>query len=155
MPKLSLNLPTREATIKTAQLIGSHLKGGEVIELVSDIGGGKTTFTKGLAEGAKTETTARSPSFVIEHQYRAHHLIIHHLDFYRLNEPGIMRQMVIEVLNNKTATLVVEWSDIIKDILPKDRLVVKFKVLSQTKRQLDLTYPTSYSYLMKDYKQTC
>jgi len=63
----------------------------EIIELRSDLGGGKTTFTQGLAAGAGSKDAVSSPTFTLKKIYRAGELHIYHYDFYRLNEPGILK----------------------------------------------------------------
>lgn len=139
-----------ELTKDIADLIGQNLKGGEVIELISDVGGGKTTFTKGLARGMGSSETVRSPSFALEHEYKAKELTLYHLDFYRLSEPGIMKQMLEESLEDGKAIIVVEWSEIIKEVLPQKRLQVMIKSKTENERELFITYPDELDYLVKD-----
>ena len=138
-----------EQTIDIAKRIGARLKGGEVVEIISDLGGGKTTFTKGLSAGAGSVDKVRSPSFTIENVYVAKTLTIYHLDFYRLNDSGIMANELTEKLSDKSAVVVIEWADIIENILPKNRLVIKIKVTGDQSRQFDISYPDQLSYLVK------
>ncbi|MBX4191001.1 tRNA (adenosine(37)-N6)-threonylcarbamoyltransferase complex ATPase subunit type 1 TsaE, partial [Candidatus Saccharibacteria bacterium] len=74
-------------TESIGSLIGASLKGGEVIELRSDLGGGKTTFVRGLAAGAGSKANVTSPTFTLSRLYPAKNFSIHHFDFYRLNDP--------------------------------------------------------------------
>src|ERR1700679_221405 len=99
-----------EETIGLAAAIGGRLRGGEVIELASDLGGGKTTFVRGLAQGAGSGDTVSSPSFTLTNQYEAGDLTIYHFDFYRLLEAGIVRDELAEVLADPQAVVVVEWA---------------------------------------------
>ncbi len=81
-----------EATQSLAQSLGKFMRGGEIIDLVSDVGGGKTTFTKGLARGLLVEEVVQSPTFTISRLYHARDgLELHHFDFYRLPEAGDSR----------------------------------------------------------------
>ncbi|HUY53392.1 MAG TPA: tRNA (adenosine(37)-N6)-threonylcarbamoyltransferase complex ATPase subunit type 1 TsaE, partial [Candidatus Dormibacteraeota bacterium] len=73
-------------TLTLAKKIGSKLKGGEVIELVGDLGSGKTTFVSGIALGAKSHDLVSSPTFVISKKYKTPTLEIYHFDLYRLDE---------------------------------------------------------------------
>lgn len=59
-----------DATEKLAEQLGKNLRGGEVIELVSDLGGGKTTFVRGLARGAGSSNHVASPTFTISRVYK-------------------------------------------------------------------------------------
>ncbi len=129
-------------------MIGSKLKGGEVIELVSDLGGGKTTFVKGLAKGMDSQDIARSPSFTLDNQYASDDLVIHHFDFYRLFEPGVMRDELAEVLQDPRAVAVIEWGHIIHDVLPDDRLTIEIRATENDYRQLTFSYPKKLSYLV-------
>jgi tRNA threonylcarbamoyladenosine biosynthesis protein TsaE len=136
------------ATLELAGQIGRNMHGGEVIELMSDLGGGKTAFVRGLAVGLGSRDTVRSPSFTLGNQYKAGKLTLHHFDFYRLAEPGIMRDEVAEVLADPQASVVVEWADIIEDVLPIERLTVRIRATSETGRQFTFSYPDRLAYLI-------
>ena len=136
-----------EATIRLAARIGKRLRGGEVIELVSDLGGGKTTFVRGLAEGAGSSDTVSSPSFTLTNQYQAGGLTIYHFDFYRLHEPGIIREELAEIVADPQAVAVVEWADVIADALPVSRLSVTIRPTAETAREFAFQYPESLKYL--------
>jgi tRNA threonylcarbamoyladenosine biosynthesis protein TsaE len=130
-----------------AAAIGSKLKGGEVIELISDLGGGKTTFVKGLARGLGSPEQVRSPSFTLSNQYPAGPLTLWHFDFYRLNEPGIMRDELAEALDDPQAVTAVEWPDIIHDVLPDQRLTVRLINSGENRRDIKISYPPALAYL--------
>jgi tRNA threonylcarbamoyladenosine biosynthesis protein TsaE len=127
--------------------IGRKLHGGEVIELVSDLGGGKTAFVRGLAEGMGSTDTVRSPSFTLGNQYAANKLTLHHFDFYRLDKPGIMERELAEILEDTNAVVVIEWGGITEAVLPRDRLTVQIKPTGETSRQFSFSCPNSLSYL--------
>ena len=67
--ELKLSSNNAEQTELIAVAIGKRLRGGEMIELVSDLGGGKTTFTRGLARGAGSSDVVSSPTFTISKVY--------------------------------------------------------------------------------------
>jgi tRNA threonylcarbamoyladenosine biosynthesis protein TsaE len=137
-------------TAATEQLgadIGERLKGGEIIELRSDLGGGKTTFVRGLAYGAGSSDAVGSPSFTISREYAAPKFTIHHYDFYRLAEPGLMAVELSEVLDDERAVVVVEWADVAEDVLPKDRVIVAITTTGENDRQFGITLPDNLSYL--------
>jgi tRNA threonylcarbamoyladenosine biosynthesis protein TsaE len=135
--------------LKLAAKIGSKLKGGEVIELVSDLGGGKTTFVKGLAKGLGSDDEVHSPSFTLSNEYKAGQLKIYHFDFYRLQEPGIMREELAEAVADLTGVVVVEWPEIVEDVLPPARLIIKIKATGENSRLLTFTYPKNLAYLLE------
>jgi tRNA threonylcarbamoyladenosine biosynthesis protein TsaE len=127
--------------------IGHKLLGGEVVELVSDLGGGKTAFVSGLAKGMGSKDPVRSPSFTLSSQYKAGGLTLHHFDFYRLKEPGIMRNELAEVLEDPKAVVVIEWAGIVKKVLPAKHLTVRIKATGETSRQFNFSCPDSLKYL--------
>ncbi len=133
-----------------AAALGQRLRGGEVIELISDLGGGKTTFVRGLARGLGSSDAVSSPSFTLSNVYKTEQLQLHHFDFYRLHEVGIMRDELAEVVQDPQAVTVVEWGDIVADVLPEQRLSVKIKVLDEDKRQFTFAYPENLNYLFPD-----
>lgn len=128
--------------------IGRNLIGGEVVVLTSELGGGKTTFTHGLVKGIDSKDRVASPTFTISRLYNGKKLNIHHFDFYRLNNPGLIVHELSEVINTPNNVVVIEWPDLISDVLPKDRLTVEFKYLNDNNRKLLFTYPKSLSYLI-------
>lgn len=124
------------------------MRGGEVIELVSDLGGGKTAFTRGLAAGMGSKDVVHSPSFTLSNVYKSANLTIYHFDFYRLAEPGIIANELSEIIDDPKAVVVVEWANIVEDLLPKTRLSIIIESIDETQRQFKLTYPTSLGYLI-------
>lgn len=100
-----------------------------VIELIGDVGTGKTTFTRGLAEGLGIKEPITSPSFTISKSYalpnNKGHLI--HYDFYRLPDPGLMLDDLRENLENSDNAIVIEWGKSIEDLLPNNRTIIKIE----------------------------
>lgn len=128
-----------ESTKNLGRLVGSLLIGGEIIELTGDVGAGKTTFTKGLGLGLGVNETISSPSFTISRAYNARDDInLVHYDFYRLVDAGIMRNELEDSMSDKKNVVVVEWSEIIKDFLPKDRLIIKIAAINEDCREIDV-----------------
>jgi len=137
-------------TLQLAEAAGHKLRGGEVIELVSDLGGGKTTFVRGLAQGAGSHDQVRSPSFTLSNQYRTDSLVLYHFDFYRLAEPGIMRDELAELLSDQKTVVIVEWGGIVEDVLPGERLTITLRATGETSRELIFKYPEKLKYLRPD-----
>jgi len=134
-------------TEKIAEKLGAKLRGGDIIELVSDLGGGKTTFVRGLARGLGSPDKVRSPSFTLAHEYRAGELTLHHYDFYRLDDPGIVARELAEILTDKKAVVVIEWAKLIKQALPQAHLVVSLKLTGEQTRDITFDYPEDYAHL--------
>lgn len=122
-----------------AHTCGKKLKGSETIELVGDVGAGKTTFVKGLARGLGISEPVQSPSFVIFARYSTpDERSLHHYDFYRLDDPGIIAFDLNESLNDKNAITIIEWGNTVSHVLPHQRIIIHFTTLSETSRELDI-----------------
>lgn len=142
-----------EATKKLAKQIGSRLKGGEVIVFSSDLGGGKTTFVRGLAEGFGSADHVASPTFTINAVYgRDDGKQISHFDFYRLDDPGIIKAELEEVIVDEETIVVVEWGKIVKNVLPEDSVEVTIHSVSDEGREFSFKIPESRSYLIDEVK---
>ena len=110
------------------------------IELVGDVGAGKTTFTKGLARGLEITEEITSPTFTISKVYensRGQKLV--HYDFYRLENPGIMVEDLFENLHDPRTVTVIEWADTVSEILPANHLRLEILINDDGSRTLNLT----------------
>jgi tRNA threonylcarbamoyladenosine biosynthesis protein TsaE len=122
---------------KLAAGLAKYLKGGDLIELASDLGGGKTTFVQGLARGLGYHGPVTSPTFALSQIYRlAPSLELHHYDLYRLGHTGVVGDELVEDLQDPQVITVIEWADIAEADLPLDRLKIEFEVVSNTERRL-------------------
>ncbi len=132
-------------TIELAQNFESEKFPNMIICLNGELGSGKTMFTKGIANALGINENITSPTFTIIKEYDGE-LPLYHMDVYRLD--GNTEGIGIEEYFNKGGVVVIEWADTIKDILPKERLDIKFKVLDENKRMLILKpYGTKYEEL--------
>lgn len=134
-------------TIKLGSLFGARCRGGECIVLTSDLGGGKTTFVRGMAQGLGSHEPVHSPSFTITNEYAAGDVTLFHYDFYRLSDPGIMRDELQEALIDTKAVIVIEWADIIADVLPADHVTIAIQTVTEAERSFVFTIPKRLQYL--------
>ena len=131
--------------------IGQSLRGGEIFDLIGDVGAGKTTFIKGLAVGLEIDDDVQSPSFTINRRYDGRDgLTLSHYDFYRLNDAGIMSMEISESLNDPKIITVVEWGESVQDVLPADQIIVRIDYLPDEGRDVELQIPESFAYLDTD-----
>lgn len=144
-----------EDTLQIAKKVGANLKGGETIELASDIGGGKTSFVRGLVAGVNSPDQVASPTFTVSRHYRTidNAFEIRHFDFYRLSDPGLMKSELSEAIELPDVVVIVEWSDIVKDVLPKDRLRVEITATGEDTRHLSFIASENYNYLLNGISQ--
>ena len=111
----------------------------KVIELIGDVGAGKTTFVRGLAKGLGIKEPITSPSFTISKTYAlptGGHFI--HYDFYRLSDPGLMTKDLADNLSNPQNIIVVEWGESVNDILPENRTIINIKYNEDSTREVIL-----------------
>lgn len=117
--------------------LGRVLKGGDVVELVGDVGVGKTTLTKGIAAGMGIHADVQSPTFTISRVYEAHNgLALAHYDFYRLVDAGIMGAELYESVHDAHMVTVLEWASIVAGVLPTDTLVIRLEPVTETSRMV-------------------
>lgn len=124
---------------RLGEKLGGLLVGGEIIELIGDVGAGKTTLTKGIAKGLEIDEDIQSPSFTISRVYDARDgLTLAHYDFYRLQDAGVMADELHETLHTPTAITVIEWADIVSGVLPPDRISIHISPLSDEARKVEI-----------------
>lgn len=125
-----------DATKALGAKLARLLKGGEAIELSSDLGGGKTTFVQGVAAALGYAEPVTSPTFTLSNIYRlADGREIHHYDLYRLNEGGIVGDELAEDLADDNVITLVEWGGVVAGVLPEDRLRIDIEVTGDDERQ--------------------
>lgn len=106
---------------------------------------------RGLAQGIGSRDRVSSPTFTLSNIYKSDNLQIHHFDFYRLEDPGILSEQLAESLDNPKVITVVEWSDIVDHVLPDDRISVEFKPAADNpdERIVTFTFPESKMQLIE------
>jgi len=137
-------------TEMVGRAIGKCLRGSEIIFLEGDLGAGKTTFVKGLVGSLTTKDQVSSPSFVIQNEYITDQFIIHHFDFYRLNEAGIIQNELQDILAAGQDVVIVEWGKLIKSVITRNSLQINFESIDQNKRKIVLECPLELNYLTKN-----
>ena len=147
---MQLKTNSSDETEQLGAYIGSKLIGGEIIELVSDLGGGKTTLVRGISTGAKSKDAVSSPSFTISNVYETETFSIYHYDFYRLDDPGIMAYQLSENLNDIKKVVIIEWGAIIKNILLKPHIILTINQTGEDTRSIIIQYPEESAYIFND-----
>ena len=125
-----------EDTLELAENIESEKFPNMVICLNGELGSGKTIFTKGIANALGIKENITSPTFTIIKEYDGE-LPLYHMDVYKLD--GAFEGVGIEEYFHKGGVVVIEWADTIEEILPEERLDIKFKLVDENKRILILT----------------
>jgi tRNA threonylcarbamoyladenosine biosynthesis protein TsaE len=113
-----------EQTMEVAKRLGEKLKPGHVVCLNGDLGTGKTAFTTGIARSLGIDGYITSPTFTIVNEYTTGSLKMYHFDVYRIDNEDEMFEIGFEEYINGDAITVIEWADLIKGILPENRIEV-------------------------------
>ncbi|HBP12466.1 MAG TPA: tRNA (adenosine(37)-N6)-threonylcarbamoyltransferase complex ATPase subunit type 1 TsaE [Firmicutes bacterium] len=125
-------------TIELAQNIESEKFPNMVICMEGDLGSGKTLFTKAFAKSMGISENITSPTFNIIKEYDGEEgYKLYHMDVYRLSESK--EDIGISEYFNKGGVTIIEWADLISDILPKDRLDIRIKIVDENKRVFYIT----------------
>lgn len=135
-------------TEQLGEQIGRLLRGGELIELAADLGGGKTTMTHGLVRGLGSSDPVASPTFTISREYTGGRLHVYHYDLYRLHEMGVVGETLSEVLGEQDAVVIVEWGDVAGSILPEKRVIVTIKPREDGGRNITVAAPDELAYVV-------
>ena len=136
-------------TIELAQNFESEKFENMIICLDGELGSGKTVFTKGFANALGIEESITSPTFTIIKEYLDGEMPLFHMDVYRLD--GNTEGVGIEEYFDKKGVVIIEWAKTIKDILPEERLEIKFKIADENKRVLIIKpYGQKYEELCEE-----
>lgn len=139
---------SEQDTLELAENIESEKFPNMVICLKGELGSGKTVFVKGFANSLGIDETITSPTFTLVKEYLTGEMPLYHMDVYRL-EDGDDGTVGLADYFTKGGVTIIEWSDLIKDSLPEERLEIKFKVIDETTRVLVLTpYGPKYEDLV-------
>ena len=102
--------------------LGEEAMPGQVIALTGDLGAGKTTLTKAIARGLGVSEMITSPTFTIVKEYRSGRLPLFHFDVYRIGDIDEMYELGYEEYFYGDGLCVIEWADLIEELIPEDAL---------------------------------
>src|SRR5437763_15435710 len=107
LPDLATSSPAE--TEREGMLLGERLRAGDVVLLTGELGAGKTTFVRGVAQGTGSQAHVASPTFQLVRVYPGR-LQLAHIDLYRIESSAELRDLGLEELAEQGA-VVVEWGD--------------------------------------------
>lgn len=139
MEKL-LHITNEKETERIGEAIGRAAKPGMIIALIGDLGTGKTTLTKSIARGLGVTETVTSPTFNIIREYRSGRIPLYHFDVYRIADPEEMYELGYEEYFYGDGICVVEWADIIEELLPEEAAIIRIeRGASEEEREYRIT----------------
>jgi tRNA threonylcarbamoyladenosine biosynthesis protein TsaE len=122
-----------------AQKIYECLNGKQIIALYGNMGAGKTTLIKAVCRAAGVKEIVTSPTFSLVNEYTtSDNRTIYHFDFYRINTVAEVFDFGYEEYFYSGELCLIEWPEMIEELLPEDTLRISIKVLNNNKRQLTI-----------------
>lgn len=142
-----------EQTRRLGIRLGAQIKRGDVICLYGDLGAGKTTLVQGIAQGWGSADAVSSPTFVLVNTYRkTGRDQLFHLDAYRLESAREAEDLDLDAMLDGGA-LVVEWAERINEVLPKERLAITLRWVSDEHRALSIkSCGDHYEHMLHDFQ---
>jgi tRNA threonylcarbamoyladenosine biosynthesis protein TsaE len=109
----SFTTHSAEETTELGQRLAAELKPGSVVLLRGDLGAGKTTMVKGIAEGfhAADAEAVTSPTFTLIHEYRGPEVTLYHIDLYRIDTQRELDTLALDDLMTPQSILLIEWGE--------------------------------------------
>lgn len=142
--KVHTEVETRQVAAQLAVL----LKPGDVVTLEGELGAGKTTFTKGLANGLGVKRHVSSPTFTIIKEYQGE-LPLYHMDVYRLENSE--EDIGFDEYFNGDGICVVEWAQFINEFLPEERLEIEIQYAGEESRTIQFkAYGTHFEGILRE-----
>ena len=125
---------SEQETKNFAKKLASKLHIGDVIVLTGELGSGKTKFTEGLLSFFGLENEISSPTFTIVNEYKNNQTTIYHFDVYRLEDSDEFYAIGGEEYF-ENGICIIEWGEIIQDVLPENHLTIKFEKDNQNENK--------------------
>ena len=119
--------------------LAEKIRAGDVLALVGDLGAGKTQFVKGLVGALGSNEVVTSPTFTLVHEYQGSRLPIYHFDFYRIESLAALRAIGFDELVFGDGVSVIEWADRFAEAIPPQACWIKFEMVSEDRRHIDLS----------------
>lgn len=147
MSKYEVKSNSADDSRQLAERLALLLKPGNVITLEGGLGTGKTTFTKGIAQGLGVKRMVTSPTFTIVKEYEGT-LPLYHMDAYRLEHSE--EDIGFSEYFNGAGLSVVEWAEFIEEFLPSERLNIKILYIDEFSRLIKFEpYGEHYEEVIK------
>ena len=116
-----------QETVALGEKLGTSAQPGQVYALTGGLGVGKTVFTQGLAAGLGIRGPVCSPTFTILQVYEEGRLPFYHFDVYRISDVDEMEEIGYEDCFYGQGVCLVEWADLIEELLPPETIFVKIE----------------------------
>ena len=134
-----ISIDSLDGLKEVAEAVISSLDGRNIVAFCGPMGAGKTTLISAILEHLGSTDTVTSPTFAIVNQYAtATGEAVHHFDFYRINRIEEVFDMGYEEYFYSGDLCLIEWPELIEDLLPEDAMVIRIEALSPTERKFTI-----------------
>jgi tRNA threonylcarbamoyladenosine biosynthesis protein TsaE len=134
---LILDALDEAALVAAAQRLAPAIRTGGVVHLSGDLGAGKTTFARALLRALGVGERVKSPTYSLIESYRIDALDVHHLDLYRIADPGELEWLGLDELHGATTLMLVEWPERGAGALPPADLALALDHAPADRRRLE------------------
>jgi tRNA threonylcarbamoyladenosine biosynthesis protein TsaE len=132
-----------EETIAVGRELAQFLSPPKVIVLTGELGAGKTTLIKGLAEGFKAESqdNVTSPTFTLIHEYRGPKATLYHIDLYRVDSARQLETLGIDDLRDERSLILLEWGEKFERFRRERDGEINIETLGENERKITVKIP--------------
>ena len=130
-----------EETIAFGRSLAAELSPPLIVLLRGDLGAGKTTLVKGIAEGfgAARAEDVTSPTFTLVHEYRGPHITLYHIDLYRIDTERELQTLGLDDLLAPNSILLIEWGEKFPSLRHDQNLEISLERVGETERRIERT----------------
>ena len=127
-----------EETIAVGRELASMLAPPKLVVLTGNLGAGKTTLVKGVAQGfhAAEEEDVTSPTFTLIHEYRGPSVTLYHIDLYRIDTPRELETLALDDLMTESSVLLIEWGEKFERFRRERDFEIALERLSENERKI-------------------
>jgi tRNA threonylcarbamoyladenosine biosynthesis protein TsaE len=127
-----------EETIAVGRELASLLAPPKLVVLTGDLGAGKTTLVKGIAQGfeAAAEEDVTSPTFTLIHEYRGPSATLYHIDLYRIDTPRELDTLALDDLMTENSVLLIEWGEKFERFHREKKVEISLERVSELERNI-------------------
>lgn len=127
-----------DETIALGRELASFLAPPKLVVLRGDLGAGKTTLVKGIAEGfdAASQEDVTSPTFTLIHEYRGQSAMVYHIDLYRVDTQRELETLGLDDLMGESSVLLIEWGEKFERLKRERDVEIAIQRLSDNDRRI-------------------
>lgn len=118
---------SEDETRELGKRLAENLETGDIVALIGDLGTGKTALTRYIAEALGVKEPVTSPTFTIVREHTDGRIPLYHFDVYRVYDPDELYEIGFEEYLFGGGVCIIEWADLIEDLLPAGTLVINIK----------------------------